>query len=404
MIVLLPLLFICTFAFVDYGKILNEIAQMALGHFPVHEEFTLLSGALHIIAISVFAIVLALVTIVVVIPMAGRPETKTSEFGSLRGVNVIVFLEELLARGLLFWLPLYLSGYNIVVFYVFWILSNGIWALLHLGNYKEGDRSLWSVLPQFIGGLFIESYAFLKFGFWVAYAVHLFYDFILFASFGREELKSSLIRNLPSRTAGIGLGALLIGVSSFNFSSFSFAIAQLPYLEWLNGNFIETGISLLTFVGFVLIVGNVISFVCDLADMDESGILEILKERKHGFIEKRIGYLALSLFAGLLIPILLLIAYFLTSWIAIPILNFFSPFQNVANATFLLSAFALTSLGGSSKDKDTSPSVEFRSFLVNFPIFFLLLVYMAKASIPALFVASIVYALISGAIDSLRLY
>ena len=404
MIILLPLLFACTYAFVDYGKMLAEIGQMALGKLPSQEEFTLLSGALNIIAISVFAIALALITIVVVIPMAGHAKTKTAEFGSFRGVNIVVFLEELLARGLLFWLPLYLSGYNIVVFYIFWILSNGIWALLHLGNYREGDRSLWLVLPQFIGGLFIESYAFLKFGFWVAYAVHLFYDFILFASIGgRRELKSSLIRNLPARAVGVGVGTLLIGVSSFNFLSFSFAITQLPYLEWLKGNFIGTGITLLTFVGSLLIVDNVISFVCDLANMDESSILGMLKERKHGLVEKRIGYLALSLFAGVLIPILLLIAYFLISWIAIPILNFFSPLQNIANATFLLTAFALSSIGGSSKD--TSPSAEFRSFLANFPIFFLLLVYLlATASIPALFVATIVYTLISGAIDSLRLY
>jgi hypothetical protein len=404
LIVLLPLLFISTYLFIDYGKIVNEITQMALGRLPVNEEFTLLSGAINITAISVFAIGLALATLIVVIPMAGHPRREPG-FASLKGVHIVVFLEELLARGLLFWLPLYLSGYNIIVFYVFWILSNGIWALLHLTNYEESERSLWLVLPQFIGGLFIESYAFLKFGFWVAYAIHLFYDFILFSTIGHEELKSSFIRNLPSRVAGIGLGALLIGVSSVSFSTFSSLVIQLPYIQWLNGNFIAENITMFTFVGFLLIMGNIINFICDLSGMDERSVLDIIKQREYGFFEKRLGWIALSALGGLLVPIFLGIIYYLTIWISIPILNFFTPFKNITNATFLLCAFIMSSFVGiGGKEKTTSPSAEFRSFLVNLPIYFLLFAYMRMVPILDFFLCTIVYFTISGVIDSLRLY
>lgn len=402
---MLPLLFACTYLFVDYGAMVSEIAQMALGKFPANEEFTLLKGAINIMAISVFAIVLALVTLIIVIPMAGRPERREgARFTSLRGVHIVVFLEEVLARGLLFWLPLYLSGYNIIVFYIFWILSNGVWALLHLTNYKEGERSLWLVLPQFIIGLFIESYAFLKFGFWVAYAIHLFYDFLVFSAIGHEELKSSFFRNLPSRASGIGLGALLIGVSSLSLSAFGSIVIQLPYIQWLDGNFVEEGVAMFTFIGFLLIMTNAISFICDLSGMDESSILNIIKQKEYGFLEKRIGWIALNVLVGLLAPIFLVIVYYLIVGIAIPILNFFTPFKNITNATFLLCAFVMSSVGSKDEKELTSPSAEFRSFLVGFPLYFLLFVYMAKVSILDFFLCSIVYFTLSGAIDSLRLY
>jgi len=402
--VLLPLLFVCTYAFVDYKAIIDEIVQMALGRLPVSEEFTLASGALNIMAICVVAIVLAFATLVIVIPITGRERTTRHEFTSLRGVNTIVFLEEVFARLLLFWLPLHLSGYNIIVFYIFWILSNGIWALLHLTNYEEHDRSIWLVLPQFIGGLFIESYAFLKFGFWVAYAIHLFYDFILFSLSGHEDLKSSLLRNLPARAIGVGLGALLIGVEVFSLSIFGTAFSQLPYLQWLNGNFLSNGITMFTFIGFLLIIGNAIGFVCDLAGMDESSTLNLLKHDKVNSLEKRIRWILKSILGGVLMPILLWIVYYPTGWILIPIVHLFTPFQNIANATFLLSAFIISSMGRGSEGKKTSPSAEFRAFLGSFPIFFLLLVYMTKVPILALFSCTIVYEAISGCIGSLRIY
>jgi len=404
---LLPLLLICTYGFVDYGTMISEIAQMALGNLPVHEEFTFLSGALNIMAISVFAIILAFGSLAIVTLMVGKDgdEIETSRFTSLKGVDVVVFLEELLARGLLFWLPLQLSGYNIVVFYIFWILSNGIWALLHLTNYKEDKRSLWLVLPQFIGGLFIESYAFLKFGFWIAYAIHLFYDFILFSMIGHEDLKSSLLRNLPSRVIAMGLGALLIGVASFSFSSFNTAVTQLPYLEWLDGNFTNDATTIFPFIGFLLIMTNIIGLVCDLAGMDEKGILNILRQNSSDSSKIRIMWIIGYILSGMLIPILLLINYYLTSWITIPILNFFTPLQNPTNATFLLGAFIMSSIGRATnkKGEKTSPSVEFRSFLVKFPFYFLLFVYMTKVSILLLFVCTTLYMTISGIIKILRI-
>jgi len=388
---------------------ISEIAQMALGNLPVHEEFTFLSGALNIMAISVFAMILAFGSLAIANLMVDKDggETEASQFTSLQGVDIVVFLEELFARGLLFWLPLHLSGYNIVVFYIFWILSNGIWALLHLTNYEENERSLWLVLPQFITGLFIESYAFLKFGFWIAYAIHLFYDFILFSMIGHKDLKISLLKNLPSRVIAMALGALFIGVASFSFSSFNTAVAQLPYLEWLDGIFTNDASTIFPFIGFLLIMTNVIGLVCDLAGMDEKSIENVLtlpREKISDSFKMRGAWIIIYILGGMLMPILLWINYILTSWITVPILNFFTPLQNPTNATFLICAFIMSSMGraSSNKDEKTSPSVEFRSFLVQFPFYFLLFVYMTKVSIISLFACTTLYMAISGTIKLLR--
>jgi len=92
------------------------------------------------------------------------------------------FVEELFARwfflGLLTKIP-FLSG--TVAFYALFLIGNGIWALIHLSNYKEEkDRRMFRVLPQFVGGVFL-TYVFVKYGLLAAILAHFAFNAILLA-------------------------------------------------------------------------------------------------------------------------------------------------------------------------------------------------------------------------------
>ncbi len=96
---------------------------------------------------------------------------------------IIVLLEELFARwfflGLLTKIP-FLSG--TVTFYTLFLIGNGIWALIHLSNFKEEkDRKLLRVLPQFVAGAFF-TYVFVKYGLLAAILAHFASNTIIFAA------------------------------------------------------------------------------------------------------------------------------------------------------------------------------------------------------------------------------
>jgi hypothetical protein len=95
---------------------------------------------------------------------------------------VIVLLEELFARwfflGLLTKIS-FLSG--TVAFYALFLIGNGIWALIHLSNFKEEkDRKVLRVLPQFVGGVFF-TYVFVKYGLLAAILAHFASNAVIFA-------------------------------------------------------------------------------------------------------------------------------------------------------------------------------------------------------------------------------
>ena len=95
---------------------------------------------------------------------------------------VIVLLEELFARwfflGLLTKIP-FLSG--TVAFYALFLIGNGIWALIHLSNFKEEkDRKILRVLPQFVAGAFF-TYVFVKYGLLAAILAHFASNAVVFA-------------------------------------------------------------------------------------------------------------------------------------------------------------------------------------------------------------------------------
>lgn len=95
---------------------------------------------------------------------------------------VIVLLEELFARwfflGLLTKIP-FLSG--TIAFYALFLIGNGIWALIHLSNFKEeNDRKMLRVLPQFVAGAFF-TYVFVKYGLLAVILAHFASNAVLFA-------------------------------------------------------------------------------------------------------------------------------------------------------------------------------------------------------------------------------
>ncbi|MBC7074317.1 CPBP family intramembrane metalloprotease, partial [Candidatus Parcubacteria bacterium] len=193
-LVVLPLLlFVCTFPFYDYMTMLKEIIRLPLGRLPSRVEIALLPNTLSTIALTLVGISLDILILLLILPLIHLEDFPRKDPPwtnlSISQIALVVLLEELLARGLLFGLPLHFLSYNIVVFYICWIISNGIWAILHLWNYPKGHRSLWLILPQFVHGLFIESYAFLKFGFWMSYAVHFFHNIVTIALRGEGKLK-----------------------------------------------------------------------------------------------------------------------------------------------------------------------------------------------------------------------
>lgn len=120
---------------------------------------------------------------------------------------VLVLVEELFARwlflGILTRIP-FLSG--TVAFYALFLIGNGIWALVHLSNFKESkDRKTLRVLPQFVAGTFF-TYIFVKYGLLAVVLTHFASNAVLFAFYKiqRVNLIDALI---------VGYAALCAGVS-----------------------------------------------------------------------------------------------------------------------------------------------------------------------------------------------
>lgn len=104
---------------------------------------------------------------------------------------VFIFLEELFARwfflGVLTKIT-FLSGP--IAFYLLFLIGNGIWALMHLGNFKKReDRHVLRILPIFSGGFFL-TYVFLKYGLFAAVLAHFALDAILFAFHKTQDVNA----------------------------------------------------------------------------------------------------------------------------------------------------------------------------------------------------------------------
>jgi len=93
-----------------------------------------------------------------------------------------VLIEEIFARWLFLGLlprVSFLSG--AIAFYILFLAGNGVWALVHILNFKEEkDRNILRVLPQFISGIFF-TYVFVKYGLLAVILTHFASNAILFA-------------------------------------------------------------------------------------------------------------------------------------------------------------------------------------------------------------------------------
>ncbi len=98
-----------------------------------------------------------------------------SLFGTLGVMLVLVFFEEAVFRGFFLWvLPLWLKGGTVL--YVLLLISNTIFAYLHIFNFKGSSRAV-KFVPFFILS-FMLAYVFLKFGFLACLFVHFFNNFL----------------------------------------------------------------------------------------------------------------------------------------------------------------------------------------------------------------------------------
>ena len=394
LLILLLIFFLVSYQFVDYSKLLLESFGMVMGRMPKAEEFTLLGGTLNVMALVVISMVISLIALGIAEAIIGRPEreVRIAIPTPLAEVSLGVFLEDLFARVLLFGLPLTLFGLNPITFYIFWLLSNSIWAWLHLYNYAPEDRHVLRILPQLACGLFIESYAYLKFGFWVCFAVHLLFDFTLFSMFGKEEFESSFFRNFPARLLGISLGLLMCG-----------ALTQSPYIQWLQGNFIAENITILSFVGFLLLVSNAINLICDIAGLDEISVAHsFIRSRELSFLESRIGLILIYFFGSILLAMIMLVVYWISSSLIVPFLNIFTSFHDVRKASIFVSLFLIVLLPLSSEER--TPSGEFRSFLVSFPVTYLLFVFLTGFPFLEFLLCVALYFTLEACVAAFKLY
>lgn len=95
---------------------------------------------------------------------------------------VLTLCEEVVTRwlflGVLTKIP-FLSG--TAAFYLLFLVGNGLWALVHLSNFKDKkDQSVLRVLPQFVGGIFL-TYVFVKYGLLGAIIAHFASNAAIFA-------------------------------------------------------------------------------------------------------------------------------------------------------------------------------------------------------------------------------
>lgn len=214
---------------------------------------------------------------------------------------VVVLLEELFARwfflGLLTKIP-FLSG--TVAFYALFLIGNGIWALIHLSNYKEEkDRKMLRVLPQFVAGAFF-TYVFMKYGLLAAVLAHFASNAVVFAvhKVQRINVVDGFI---------IGYGALCAAIS--------YALIEKPLVDvllWFADNpvFRLQGWEFWDYVKVSVFLSScfVVVFGLLLYDRGEAGKKKLDKDT--GFIGYIIG---IPIVIGLLYGIYALLGLFITN-------------------------------------------------------------------------------------------
>lgn len=195
----------------------------------------------------------------------------------------LVAAEELFARGLFLGLLTKLIPGNIA-FYVFFVLGNLIWAMMHFSNYKDpSDRKLANVLPQLFSGV-IFTYIFIRFGIVVGIMAHYFFDVILMSAM---KEKDSWVVNVINGVYYLILGAILWFVAGAN----GFSLSSLGM--WFNGVAKPLdGYGFWGYVVVILLVDCIVSFASHFLLMDPPDVKE--ESYKQLFKSGCLGFLATS--------------------------------------------------------------------------------------------------------------
>lgn len=220
---------------------------------------------------------------------------------------LLVFFEEAFARGLFLGV---FAGYiftSTFAFYFFFLLGNGIWAFIHLANYKnEKDRKLIRVLPQFISGIFL-TYVFVKYGLIVAVIAHFVFNSMIFCMYKQQNTDmTDLFQTLLSA------GYALLGYCQLE-KPLSDIMTWFYYSE--DTVFALPGWGFWDYLWLNIFIGGCVSLIFDVLLYDRTGIGKEDKKDKENDVTG--GKLAIAI-PLLLVVVTLFLAgmYSLGFWIS----------------------------------------------------------------------------------------
>ena len=282
-------------------------------------------------ALTAVSFIFTISSLIIAERVAGEAEAADLFSHYIRGpkfarIMVLLIAEELFAR-LLFLGVIGHFWQGQVATYALFLAGNGLWAALHLSNYRKEDRQLVRVLPQFVGGIFL-TVAFLQYGFFAALLVHIAYDMVLFSTDKRNAFNSGERWTLAYNVITLIAGVFFVGKPLTDLS------------QWLkfDGSFAIPGWEFWNYVWAIVIIGSLLTIVAELLLFDfestgeTTGILDRLFYSIVGVLMFLGGYWVTGLFTDNVLSRLLVLAIALlfahmsgsgsnlarTFWISIP--------------------------------------------------------------------------------------
>ncbi len=297
-------------------QVFNEARSGDLLNLRVQED-SLLDMLPLILASAVFALPLAIGSYRIVALIIGdlkgahalsAVEGPREQIELFKVFFVTVFLEELFARQLfLGWIWQIPGLHTTTGFLVLFLLGNGIWALVHLLNFKDGRDRHWArVAPQFVGGT-VFTYVFLKYGLLGSVLAHFAYNAILLASDKKQRVdhKDFLI------TAFWGFYALV----SYNMMEKPLSDILVWFRE--GNSLVLQGWGIMDHVWMTVFISSIFAVAAGLMLFDTEDLKAYSNDKRSGFSLKVSGIggfialpfalaLTLALVLGIVLGIMLL--------------------------------------------------------------------------------------------------
>lgn len=278
---------------VSYGNIIGHIGSLLSGHLeeiPTNGyEGSLLSVGMNIIAVALLTLPVSIIIGALTTRRSTSYDMEAMKALLAKGpwaVFLLVLIEELFTRGLFLGL-LTKVFHGPIAFYVLFLVGNGLWALVHLKNFKDkAERSVLRVLPQFVAGIAF-TYVFVRFGLIAAIMTHFLYNAIVLAT-QKEQMPSKRTWITTLYYAGFGL-ILFILMKLFG-NGFS------DLLPWLRGEVVPLAhYNFISYAVLLIVVDCVVCVVASLLFMDtnKSNLKELGKGTK-SFIPKILGTVILT--------------------------------------------------------------------------------------------------------------